>query len=341
MAEEDEKIKKVTMTSTKKEMLDAYNALVKQLRKKEENELSPEEMKEEKRKKEIMKDVDSLSSEGVVKSINALKAEIGNLLATISNKLEEEVSKYIKIKEGIWLKEKELQEIYEIEKNASTLTALLEAQVQKRTEFENEMRERKDAFEHEMKELRAQREEEKKLHEAQIKEQESSEQKKRQRDREEFEYSFKRQQQTEKDKFEDEKAKLKKQMQVDRETFEKELSEREAKIAEREEELLNLRNKAASFPKEMESAVNKSVKETTEKLNAERKNAEEFQKKIFEGERNVLNTKMESLEKRVKEQSEEIIRLSHHLDEAYQKIQNIAVKSIFDKGGQSSAEKSD
>ena len=61
--------------------------------------------------------------------------------------LEEEVSKYIKIKEGIWLKEKELQEIYEIEKNASTLTALLEAQVQKRTEFENEMRERKDAFE--------------------------------------------------------------------------------------------------------------------------------------------------------------------------------------------------
>jgi len=327
---EDEKTKKVGMSSTKKEMLDAYNALLKQLREKEKSELSPEEMKEEKRKKEIMKDLDSLSSDGVVKNINALKLETGNFLATISNKLEEEVGKYAKVKEGIWLKEKELQEIYEIEKNASTLAALIEAQVQKRNEFENEM-----------KQVHAKWEEEKKLYEAQIKEQELNEQKKRQREKEEFEYSFKRQQQMEKDKFEDEKAKLKKQMSIDKEIFEKELSEREAKIAGKEEELLDLRNKVTSFPKEVETAVNKAIKETTEKLNAERKNAEEFQKKIFEGERNVLNTKIESLEKRVKEQNEEIIRLSNYLDEAYQKIQNIAIKSISDKGAQTSKEKTD
>jgi len=116
MTEANEKIKKITLLNTKKEMLEAYNALVKQLSKKEENELPPEELKEKKRKEEIMKDIDSLSSADVIKSISALKIEIGNLLATISNKMEEGVNKYIKIKEAILLKEKELQEIYEIEK---------------------------------------------------------------------------------------------------------------------------------------------------------------------------------------------------------------------------------
>ena len=341
MAELNEKIKKITLLNTKKEMLEAYNALVKQLSKKEESELPPEELKEKKRKEEIMKEVDTLNSADVIKSIAALKAEIGNLLATISNKMEEEVNKYVKIKEAILLKEKELQEIYEIEKNAFTLSALIELQSQKRIEFENEMKQKREVFELEMKESKARFEEEKKLQEAKIKEEIENEEKRRKREKEEFEYSFKRQQQIEKDKFEDEKSKLKKQLQEERESFERELSQREAKISQREEELVNLRNSVSSFPKEMESAVSKAIKETTEKLNSERKNAEEFQKKIFEGERNVLKTKIEALEKRVQEQNEEITRLSRYLDEAYQKIQNIAVKSISEKGVQAIVEKSE
>ena len=54
----------------------------------------------------------------------------------------------------------------------------------------------------------------------------------------------------------------------------------------------------------------------------------DLQDKVFEGERNVLNAKIESLEKSSADQSEQIIRLSRHLDEAYQKIQNIAIKSV-------------
>ncbi len=336
MTEQDEKIKKIAMSNTKKEMLDAYSALVKQLQKKKESDLAPEVWKEEKKSKEIMKAIDSLSSQGVVKGIGDLKTEIGNLLTRISDKLEEEVNKYIKVKEGIGIKEKELQEIYEIEKNAQTLIALIEAHTQKREEFENEMKDRKEAFDHEIKQSREEWEREKKLYEIQAKEFEEAEKKRRQREKEEFEYSFKRQQQAEKDKFEDEKAKLKKEMQINKETLEKQLAEREAKIAEKEEELIDMHNKVNSFPKELELAVNKAIKETTEKYNSERKNAEEFQKKIFEGERNVLNTKIESLEKREEEQNKQIIRISQQLEEAYQKVQNIAVKSVSDRFSQQS-----
>ena len=107
-----------------------------------------------------------------------------------------------------------------------------------------------------------------------------------------------------------------------------ELKEREKVVAEKEEELNELRKKASVFPKEMETAVAKAIKETTDRLNLEAKNREELAKKEFIGERNVLTTRIESLEKIVKEQSEQIAKFSQQLEKAYQQVQDIAVKTI-------------
>ncbi len=51
-------------------------------------------------------------------------------------------------------------------------------------------------------------------------------------------------------------------------------------------------------------------------------------KKEFTGEGNVLTTRVESLEKIAKEQSEQIAKLTHQLEKAYQQVQEIAVKTI-------------
>ncbi len=65
--------------------------------------------------------------------------------------------------------------------------------------------------------------------------------------KEEYEYSFKREQKLAKDKFEDEKAKLEKEIQIKREQMEKELQEREKAIASQENELNELRKKVSAF----------------------------------------------------------------------------------------------
>jgi hypothetical protein len=131
-----------------------------------------------------------------------------------------------------------------------------------------------------------------------------------------------------KDKFEDEKAKLEKEIHIKKEQMESELKEREKVVAEKEEELNELRKKVSAFSKEMETAVSKAVKETIERLNLEAKNREELQKKEFIGERNVLTTRIESLEKTLKEQSEQLAKLTQQLEKAYQQVQEIAVKTI-------------
>ena len=78
----------------------------------------------------------------------------------------------------------------------------------------------------------------------------------------------------------------------------------------------------------MEVAVGKALKETAERINLEAKNREELLKKDSGGEKNVLTTRIESLEKTVKEQSERIVKLNQQLQKAYQQVQDIAVKTI-------------
>lgn len=107
-----------------------------------------------------------------------------------------------------------------------------------------------------------------------------------------------------------------------------ELTRREETIAEKENELNELRARAAAHPKEMEAAVNKATKEATERINLGAKTREELMKKDFDGQRNVFLTQIDSFEKTVKEQGNQISKLSQQLEKAYQKVQDIALKAV-------------
>jgi hypothetical protein len=327
-AEKKSQLPKIALTSTKQQVLDAYHELLKQVQEKQESELKPEIKIEEKTMKESVMIADSLSTEGVVKEVGNLKAEIGKLLGQLSDRLEEEANKYHQVKKAIDVKGKEIQEIYEIQKAASSLAALIEAQQQKRQEFETEMKDKKEALEREIQNMRSEWEKERKIHEIEIKERDSAELKKREREKEEYLYGFQREQQLTKDQFQDQKTKLEKEIQQKKEQMAKEFEERAKAIAQKETEFAELQRKANNFPKELELAVNKSVKEAVEKVQLEAKNKEDLMKKEFDGERNVLNTRIASLEKTVKEQSEQIARLSQQFEKAYNQVQEIAVKSI-------------
>ncbi|MGC8811832.1 MAG: hypothetical protein ACP5Q3_16455, partial [bacterium] len=65
--------KKLSLSNTKQEMLEAYQAVLKQLEALKEGELKPEKKLEEKRAKEVVQVAESLSTEGITKEINNLK----------------------------------------------------------------------------------------------------------------------------------------------------------------------------------------------------------------------------------------------------------------------------
>jgi hypothetical protein len=320
--------KKLSEKSTKQEMLEAYQALAKQLDEKRAAELAPERRIEERKTEEAVKVATTVAPDGIDREIGNLKAEIGKMLADVSDRLGAESAKFRNIQKAVESKERDLKELYGIEKAAVSLAALIEAQNQKRTEFETEITRDREQLETEIESRRAAWEEEKKAHEAEVREREASEKKAQDRAREDFNYTFKREQQAIKDKLNDEKIALEKEIKLKRETADKELAEREKTVAERERELTELRAKAAGFQKELETAITQAVKEVTDRLKLEAKNREEILQKGFDGERNVLAAKNEALERSNKDFLTANAKLAQQLEAAYEKVQDIAQKTV-------------
>jgi hypothetical protein len=325
-------VKKLTDKNTKQEMLEAYQTVVKQLEEKRQAELNPERRAEDKKTEEALKVAATVAAEGIDREIGGLKSEIGKMLAEVSEKLAAEASRFRSLQKAAEAKEHELRELYGIEKSASTLAALIEAQNQKRRDFETESAQQREQLQTELEETRQAWQKERQAHEAELRERDAAEKKARERDKEQFDYAFKREQQSLRDKLNDEKATLEKELRLKREAAEQQFAERERVLVEKEAELNTLRAKAAGFPKELETAVDKAVKETADRLKLEAKNREDLLKKEFEGERNVFTTRIESLEKLVKDLAEHNARLNKQLEAAYQKVQEIAEKTVESAG---------
>jgi len=320
--------KKTSGATAKQEMLTAYGEVIRDLDAQREAEMKPEEKLAEKAKRAAVAAADGLTTERIAKEIGILKTEIVKTLAEVADKLDAEVARYAELKRAVEAKEQELQEIYDIPKSASTLTALLEVQQQKCEEFEAEMAARKEELTAEIATVKAAWDDEKKRHDAEAKEREAAEKKTRDREKEDYEYRFKREQQLTREKFEDEKARLDREMQATKAAMEAALADREKAIAAQEKELAELRARVQSAPKEQEAAVAKAVKEATERAQQEAKTREEIARKESDGDRNVLLARIESLEKTAKEQATQVAKLSQQLDRAYGQVQDIAVKTV-------------
>ncbi len=317
MAEKKVQPKKVSSSNTKQQLLDAYGDLVKQIEAQRESELRPEEKVREKEALQAVNIADSLSMDSIMKNATSIKGEAARLLSELSDRMEQEINKYVQIKRAIQEKEDELHEIYEIQKSAQSLAALLEAQNQKCAEFETEMVSRKDALEQE---LNSRTEE--------LGRQIETTRENWKKEKEEYEYTYNRERQLAKDKFDDEKAKLEREIEEKRNQLEVEFAEREKTLNDRESELEELRAKAETFPKALETEVTKAVKEVTERIKQETKNREDLSTKEFEGERNVFKARIESLEQAISEQNKRLSILSEQADKASSQVQDIAVKAI-------------
>lgn len=335
MAERKSATKKLSTSNTKQEMLDAYGDLLKQMEEKRDAEAPPEQKVAEKATREVVAVADSLSVDSIIRDISGLKAEVGKMLTTLTDRLDQEVGRYDAVKRAIAEKENELSEIYEIQKAASSLSALIESQNMKREEFETDMASRKEALSSEMDETRFEWQKEKAQRSAELKEQEAAEAKRRAREKEEYDYSLQRERQSARDAFEkekvgleEEKERLERELALRRERTDREFAEREQAIARQEQELADLRARVASFPRELEITVAGEVKAAVEKVQTEGKFRLDLVQKEFEGERNVLQGRIASLESVLKDQSAQLLKLNEQVEKSYSQVQAIAVKAV-------------
>ena len=128
---------------------------------------------------------------------------------------------------------------------------------------------------------------------------------------------------------------MQKEIQQNREQFEKETRDRqaaleggEAELAKRQAEYERMEKEVQGFPEKLKSEVQAAIVETTKRLTTDFEKTEALLKATMQGEKNVLLSKIEALEKFVERQNKQIEELSQKQELAYQKVQDIANRAV-------------
>ncbi len=336
MAPDKTETSTVKLTNTKKEILEAYETLLTKFNDQARAGFQAKDAQQKKKEEEIVDVADEAQKDEVITEIIGLKDSVAKTLSGLADKLTQENKRYATVQQAIDIKNKEIKELFDIETTLFSLAALIEAQKLKKMEFEEEMAREKEMLKAEIREAREQWAKDKNIHAQELKEQKAAEEKLRLREKEEYEYTINRQKEVKAQELHDLLEKSEKELQVKKETFEKEnaqkiedFKQREIAISEKEKRFAELQKQVDEFPELLKARIEAEVSEAVARLERDTQKNEELLRKDFEGQKNVLSTKIESLEKLVAGQQSQIKTLTSQLDDAYGKVQDIAVKAVY------------
>jgi len=322
--------KKVAPTSTKSEILNAYNELLKKIQdSKQEN---PKAEQEKKVKETTVENAARLTDEEIIGAISSLKLSLNSKLDKIEDDLTSERQKLARIREAIAVEDQRLKDLYQINAGADSLAAILAAQREKKEEFELEMGARKSELEEQIKQEKLNRDKENKLWEEKRKEAEEALKKQRTREEEEYKYNLQIARKKDKDDYEQKKAKLEQELIQKMESFESGIKVREQTVASAEKELAELRSKTENFPSELEKAVQTAIKETTAHLEKEFKYERQLLLKDHEGEIKLKTQQIESLMAKIKDLETQLKQAYNKAENAENNSKEITLKAIQSSG---------
>ncbi len=310
--------KKVSISQTKKEILDAYHELLQKIESKNEE---PKDVQKREMAEKTVKDVSRFSVDSINKNIAGLKITISSTLDKLEEQMVGVFKKFEKLHESVKIERENLEELYQISANAHSLSALIAAQKEKQEAFEKEIEEKK---------LQCKAEEEK--IQSEITEAKVISDKQRKRDEEEYQYNLKIRRTKDQDEYEENKNKLEKDLLEKKALFEKEMVEREAKLKEAETELLELREKDKEFPVILEKDVKKAQQETEKIL----KQQYDFEKQLSDnkiiGEQKLKDQTIKTLEAKIKDIEALLRQLTIKTDASEENVKQMALKALETSG---------
>ncbi len=301
-------IQKVNTSNTKAQILKAYRELVAELQKQTADNAALK--RELEKKREVVSKAEKATEVAAPQSIALIRKALNDQLDELERSLAGEQQKFQELQAAIALEEKELENVYQIKKEAESLDALVLSHKQAKEKLEREMADRKAALEAEMADTK----------------------RKWQREQDEYDYKLKVQRRKESDEYAEKKAKQEKELAEQRTAFEKEVTEREKALATSEQELTDLREAAAQFETRLQEAVAAREQLVTERLTKEFEYQQKLQAKDLEAELQLAKQEINSLKANIKEQQELIASLTSRSDSATQQVKDIALKAIENAG---------
>ncbi|MNV39609.1 hypothetical protein D3C71_1311950 [compost metagenome] len=325
----------VNESNTKAQILEAFKKVVTQLQTANATKLDPAGEVTAKKNSQTLEKADATIEGSVADKIAALQKNIVNVLGGLAGQLNEEIDTFNNLQNAISLKESELKELFGIENEAFALAALINTQTQLSETFNVEMDEKKTQLKVELDELNKLIQEKRIAYQKEIQELKQQTDVERRREKEEYNYNFERQKRQAQDTLNDELAAKRKEFEEEVEVKEEELEEleksldaREKVIEAQEEKVEKLQAEVDSFPAREAQArkeADEQARKDEQKVSAIKEN---YVKRDYESKAAVLDNKIELLEGSLASEKQRNAELAQKLDEAYNKIQAMALKSV-------------
>ncbi|MTJ49658.1 hypothetical protein [Dolichospermum sp. UHCC 0259] len=337
--------KKPTDKNTKAEILQAYEELVKeqaalksQLEQKPtekppatKEQPKPESKPESKPEPKIAMTQSTTIQQkmnNTIQSLANIQLGFGSAANELSEQLTTKAARLSEIQQVVQEEISQLSQLHNLEVSEDILDTLIQTYEDNEKAYQEEYSQSYEVLSQEVLELNNNWQKEQEEYQRTIKERNENLNRTRQRDSAEYKYDLELQRKLASDEYAQEQKLLNNQLEEEKETTEKQWSEREKTIADREKEFAELKAKVEAFPKDKETALKKATEEGKGIATYQAKVKSDLYAKEVEGQKRFYEQRLQSSEQTITNQQTRLENLSRQLESALKQVQDLAVKAI-------------
>lgn len=316
----------ISMSNTKKEMLEAYQALLAEVQTKSlEN---PREEQKRIEQKKVVAQAEALSAEEMDKFAREIMGGFERSVALLQSQLREGFDKLRTLDESIKIKEAWIEDLYAIQSNADSLSTLILAQKKQKEEAQLELDEMRTKLEREIEETREAWQREQEQYKDSVKQEKATAALLRKREEDEYEYTTSQRRRKEEDAFREQLDADERELAERRQDFERTTAERERVLAEAEGELEGLRCLSESLDTRMQEVESRAIKATEERLEREHRFAFDLAQKETEGQLRLKDQQIELLQQKIREIEAQLREAGLKVSTSEETVRDIALRAI-------------
>jgi hypothetical protein len=328
--------REVSAKSTKTEILDAYEELVREYRTLQ---AQLEELRTGQHTvlprapqvieaKPFTETVKGATVHEVLQGLSVLRTGFGSAISALSAQLTAAATKLAELRRGVTAQINELKELYDIEATEQTLDKLLQKYAEESERFDADMQQQRQAFGQEMADRRAAWQKEQDAQARFRKERDASLQRVQEREAAEYAYERERTRKHETETYEQKQKKLYEALDALVQSKQYDWEAREQAIANQEKLFAEYQAKVEAFPAELDAAVQKAAAEGRRLVETEAKIQADLQAQEIAGEKRIAGLRIAALQDTIDKQAVQIDHLSQQLSAVLKQAQDLAVKAL-------------
>ncbi len=278
--------------------------------------------------KEIVARAANNTVDTIVKGMADLQLEFGSIVSELSNKLTSEVEKLTEAKQAIEIETQHRSELQKIRVVADALYIITQEHQQSLKTIEQQLASEQEDLGKDQTQVRKSWAQNAKEYAEQQAELATITAKERQKEQDEFQYKVTRDRQLQADTYAETKRNQEQEIQSRDREQQKQWKEREKFLKDNQKLLDENIAKVAVFPVELEEAVKKAREEAIKETSADAKVKADLFEKEWEGTKQGYEMKIQSLERVVERQSEQIIAITEQLQTVINQAQSLAMRAF-------------